>query len=631
MLSRLLAIVAIVVSIASCGSKPNRVRRPGEEYLARIELEGNASIETDALVRGLALHRTQQGGRAIDEYQLSLDVQRISSAYQRRGFLSVKVEPRVERKGDAATLIFKITEGPQAKATVDITGLPPEVSIDEARALVPLEDGAYFSYAAYDAGKAPILALVENAGYAHAQLDASVLANPANNRAILRYAIDPGPRVTYGSIEVVGADGPLAEAIRGRSVIQPGDTYSSTAIGQTQQAVYGIGLFTSVRVDVDRAGLATIVPVKITVAKAKQNELRMGGGLGLDTATYQARARISYSHVGWPSPLTKLGVELRPAYTVPRNDCQVDDVTDCDFQLRARLIGTVNQQDIFVRGLNGEVTGGLDYLTLEAYTMQGARLKVGLDLPLLLRRLHAQIGWQLLGYGFDSFNPALDETTKREIGVDHFARVGAFTQGVSIDFRDDPVSPKLGAYAEVQVAEGSAFAASAYDYVQVRPDVRGYVPIGRAVLAGRARLGVITGDVPPTERYYGGGAASQRGFAERRLSPFRPTVATPDLDPVVIGGAASFETGVELRAQFNPFASYKLGVVVFLDGADVTETTDQLDVGNLHWAVGIGIRPYYFPVGPLRFELGYRLNRTGAGEPQAGQRWNYVISLGEAF
>ncbi len=49
--------------------------------------------------------------------------------------------------------------------------------------------------------------------------------------------------------------------------------------------------------------------------------------------------------------------------------------------------------------------------------------------------------------------------------------------------------------------------------------MRGYVPLGPAVLALRARLGVILGAVPVTERYYAGGAVSQRGFSERRLSP----------------------------------------------------------------------------------------------------------------
>src|SRR5690606_3918101 len=126
MSSRLLALF-MAITVAACSSSSRRPRRPGQEYLAAIEMTGNTAIETDALVRGLSLDRARRGGRGIDEYQLSLDVQRIESAYQRRGYLNVVVDPRVEREGDAATLIFDITEGPQATAIVDISGLPTDI------------------------------------------------------------------------------------------------------------------------------------------------------------------------------------------------------------------------------------------------------------------------------------------------------------------------------------------------------------------------------------------------------------------------------------------------------------------------------------------------------------------------
>jgi outer membrane translocation and assembly module TamA len=143
---------------------------------------------------------------------------------------------------------------------------------------------------------------------------------------------------------------------------------------------------------------------------------------------------------------------------------------------------------------------------------------------------------------------------------------------------------------------------------------------------------VIKGDVPPTERYYAGGVSSQRGFAERRLSPLARSVdADGDEHSVVIGGVTSFQTGVEARTSFMPYGAWKVGVVGFLDGGDVTETADELDLGHLHWAVGLGVRPYYLPIGPLGLDVAYRLNRTGPGEPSAGHHWNWHISIGETF
>src|SRR5690349_20530933 len=99
---------------------------------------------------------------------------------------------------------------------------------------------------------------------------------------------------------------------------------------------------------------------------------------------------------------------------------------------------------------------------------------------------------------------------------------------------------------------------------------------------------------------------------------------------VVVGGAAQFETGFELRRHWEPWG-IKAGWVVFLDGGDVTMTPEELVLGNLHWVVGAGLRLFYLPIGPFRLEVAQRLNRYGAGEPSAGERRNYIISVGEAF
>jgi outer membrane protein assembly factor BamA len=631
MTSRLTAI-AVALAVAACSSAPaRRPRRPGDDVLTKIDITGNTALTDEVLIPGLSLYRAQRGGRGIDEYQLGIDVTRIEGAYQKLGYLSVEVEPVVERKGDQSTLTFKVAEGPRATVAVEISGLPPEVPADEARALVELQDGKPFAYSRFDAAKQPLLALLENTGYAHATLDASVLADRATNTTTLRYVVEPGPRVTFGEITIVGASETLAEAIRNRATFKSGDTYSTTAVAATQVAIYGIGRFSSVRIDVDRAELAAVVPVRISVKEAKRWEARAGIGAGLDSLTYQARLRFSLTHAGWPTPLTTLGTEFRPALTALRDNCSWYAVWDCTLEPRVRLLGNATQQDFLRAGVQGDIEGGLDYLALEAYTMQGARLRLGLGMPLYARRLHVRVGWQLAGYDFTDINPAVDAATQERIGIDHFQRLGAFTQGLVVDYRDNPVSPRLGAYAELRVAEGTSLAGGAFDYVQLTPDVRGYVPIGRTVIAARARVGVIRGDVPPTERYFAGGAASQRGFAERRLAP--EAMGLDDQGnpiSVVIGGAASIETGLEVRTQFKPWG-VKLGVVGFLDGADVADSYGALDATRLHWAVGIGIRPFYLPVGPIRIEVAYRLNRTGAGEPSSGDRWNYLFGVGEAF
>jgi outer membrane translocation and assembly module TamA len=73
-----------------------------------------------------------------------------------------------------------------------------------------------------------------------------------------------------------------------------------------------------------------------------------------------------------------------------------------------------------------------------------------------------------------------------------------------------------------------------------------------------------------------------------------------------------------------------LGGVVFLDAGDVEDTPSELALNRLAYAVGVGLRLHTI-VGPVRADLGYRLNRFGVDDPEPGTVFAFHISLGEAF
>ena len=245
-------------------------------------------------------------------------------------------------------------------------------------------------------------------------------------------------------------------------------------------------------------------------------------------------------------------------------------------------------------------------------------------------KLKLRLGWGIEQLDFRNIHPAIDEALQMELGLDRPQRVGGYEQAIVADLRDNPIETRLGAYGEVRVVEGTKYAGGNFQFIEIVPELRGYVPLGPFVFAARARHGRFIGDTPVTERFFGGGSVSQRGFSERKLSPY----ATADVDgmsqSVAYGGTAMVETGLEARFPLMTIKNMPLGGVLFLDGADVTNTSAELDLTNLHWAAGAGLRLKTI-VGPVRFDFGWRLNRTGGMEPDPSSKFAFHLSLGEAF
>ena len=611
----------VLLALAACGSAPPRVHKPGEEYLKTIRIEGNVAIASEDLIPGLALERNALAERAIDDYQLQVDTQRIATAFQKLGFFQVDVKTRLEKKGDAATLVFTVVEGPRATVQVEMRGLPPEVPLEKARKLVKLADGAPFDYEAYDDAKASLHRAIEDAGYAHVDVEASVIADKTHAHAVLRYIIDSGPRCTFGEVTIEGADGMLRDAVVARLKFAPGQPYSESATDDTQSALYAVGLFSSVRVDADRDSAATVIKVKISVARGDLNELQLGFGGGVDPLTYFIRGKAVYTRRAFLTPLTTLTGDLRPEYAFATDTCGFG--LSCA-EFRGRALVRLTQQDLFLTDVKGDVELGYEYLTLEAYTRTGPRSSLGLTWPLIEHKLQLRVGWQ---YTYSLFTHVyIDPTTAASLGfgLDTPNAVAAYTGALVLDLRNKPIEPTRGLYAELRGAKGTAWAGGSFDYLEVAPEIRGFWTVLGTTAAARARVGRITGDVPVIERFFAGGTSSQRGFSPRRLSPMDPVTG------LVIGGAALVETSFELRHALGSPGGIDLGGVVFLDGADVTDKVDEMDIGHLHWALGAGLR-WISPIGPIGITLAYRLNRTGPGEPEAGSHWNPLLAVGEAF
>jgi translocation and assembly module TamA len=510
----------------------------------------------------------------------------------------------------------------RARTKISITGITDAALVEKIREKLPLEDGQPFNYAVYELAKEPLKNVVEDAGYAHVKFTPQIIADRATSTAIVSLAYDTGPKCTFGPIELTGVEGTLREAVEARIAFTPGQTYSSAAIAKTQRALYGLNRFSTVAVQPQKDGGQPVVAMKIALSESAKREIKLGGGLGLDPAAYEVRARAGYTITDWPFPLDTTSIDLRPAYALLRDGS--------GFEPRIKALAKLERKDIFWTYSTGAIEGGYDYIAYEAYTSYGPRLRLGVTSPLGTERVQLRVGWGIQQSDFHNFHPLIDEGLQMQIGLDETERVAAYTQSLIVDLRDDLIEPRFGAYAEVRVAEGTKYAGSNYDYVQVVPELRGYVPIGWTTLAARVRTGAIFGELAPTERFFSGGSSSQRGFAERKLAPSAIGEYDGSLRSIPYGGGALMETGLELRVPITKIKDMPFGAVGFLDGGDVTESVDELDPKNLHWAAGLGLRLMTI-IGPVRLDVAYRLNRKGGMNPDPDSSFAFHLGVGEAF
>ena len=85
-----------------------------------------------------------------------------------------------------------------------------------------------------------------------------------------------------------------------------------------------------------------------------------------------------------------------------------------------------------------------------------------------------------------------------------------------------------------------------------------------------------------------------------------------------------------LNAELRIPLKGSLGVVTFVDAGNVFLHANDIDLGELRPTAGFGIR-YRSPVGPIRVDLGIKLDQQALPTGSPEKRTAVHISLGQAF
>lgn len=602
-------------------------REDGEITISSLKFEGIEQIDEGDLA---AVLETRRGSRlpwgrqrAFDRAAFEADLQRIQAFYRDRGFPDARVtsfDVRLNEAQDEVDVTVVISEGdPIVVSEVRLEGFDPIAPgrLESLRAELPLQQDQPLDRQAAVASRERLINALRDEGYPYAevQLIEEEVAE-RRRRVVLRGT--PGTLAHFGPVEIVGVQSVDEGVVRRELTFEPGDVFRRQAMRETQRGLYRLELFEFVNVESleNATEQPAEVPVRVTVAEGRKQRVTLGVGYGTEE---QARARIRWDHLNFLGNARHAGAEVKWSSLDRgiRLDFSEPYFVSRGFSLNFDGQAWQAREPVYsLDSLGGRATVRyqIDLQTSWAVSLSSEFQRSSISNEALL---DFSVRDELIALGLDPRDGEA-EGTLSALAID-------FTRNTTANALDARSGYVLNAHLE----QAGGWLWGDFNYWSATVEARHYTTIGRRlVAANRLRVGSIDGagdlvaNVPFYKRYFLGGSSSIRGWGRFEVGP-TSGFGLP------LGGHTMLEGSSELRF---PVAG-NVGAVVFLDYGNVWPGAWDIDLGNLRYAAGPGLR-YLTPIGPLRFDFGYQLNPIENlrvnGEPE-GRHWRMHLSIGQAF
>jgi outer membrane protein assembly complex protein YaeT len=651
----------------------------GERHkVVAVNIEGNHYFDS-ATIR----ERMQVAPSSILLYHgrfspamLRHDVQAIHDLYQANGFEQVQVEPEVIDRGGEMTVVMHVKEGEQTRVEKLTVSGNEKFSDEQLRELITTTEGQPYSDYNVAVDRDALMNFYLDHGFTSARFDYS--ARKVRNdppRMAVDYHITEGDQLFVNDVLISGLHFTRPYVVNQQVQLKDGDPLSQNDLLDTQRRLYDLGLFNEVKLAVQNPdGKVRDKNVLIQVEEAKRYTLTYGLGLEVQTGTFPnlcKNSTSSTSNTTTCQPQGRMGVSPRISFDVTRINFLGRDHT---LILKTR-VGRLQQRALFSyeapRWFNRDNWKLLfttffdktqDVRTFTAERLEGSAqleqiINKGTTLLYRLTYRRVQVDPRTLQVSPDQI-PLLSRPVR--IGIPSFTYIR--------DTRDDPIEPTRGAYSTADLGIATGVFGSESNFARLLVQNATYhhpFPNKQWILARATRIGIeepfgsgTSSFVPLPEKFFAGGANSQRGFAINQAGPRDLQTGFP------IGGEALFLNLTELRTPpiVLPFVQDNLSVVIFHDMGNVftdghemlkglfrisqknelacrnLSAPGQCDFNYVSHAVGLGLR-YKTPIGPVRADFGFNLNPPffPVRVPDTNQhserlrRFVFHFSIGETF
>ena len=654
------------------------VERGSLYELAAVGFSGNGRVPDAALADLITL----APGTPLITRELDTVLASLTEHYLQLGFATARVVPVITPVDAAATANaagvvrvncdFEITEGAQTRIRSLAVDDPQGRLAATAPALPTQAPGDPYYLPRVIADGEAIRGRLLEAGFENAVVTTDSRFDDPLEAVDIVYRVNAGTQVFIEHVLVVGNRKIAADTIRREITLVEGNPLNLADVAETRRRLNALGLFRRIDIREFSHGVRGRRDVVVIVDEAPATRMAYGGGLEASVRLRreagatgnQAVERLEFAPRGFVQiGRGNLGGKNRSIDLFVRASLRRKNAPPFRTPLpprrlgvnEYRVLGTYQEPRVLDTDWDGYVTGfverairpGFDLfsrgVTAQLVRQLGSSLTASVDygwgqndtsnkelnpqdVP-LVDRLFPQVRLSAVSGRFvhDTRDDEIDPHRGALITVDGRLAARAIGSEVGLAklfagafvYREIPRLPRFVAAAGVRVGLARPFVRSVYVTPQLPPD---FESVGTPGSPPPIELQIE--DLPLSERFFAGGDTSVRGFALDRLGD----AATIDRDGFPQGGSAMVVFNGELRYTLTR----TLDLVGFLDGGNVYDKISHVSLARIRGGAGFGVR-YRSPVGPIRVDLGFKLDRQTFDNGEVEKPTALHISIGQAF
>ena len=567
-------------------------------FIRGISFEGNRTFTTKELKNMMTTNEwgifhffTDSG--LLKKDQLKQDVGKLNAFYLNNGFINAQIgEPVITYDRDGIRVKIPISEGKQFRVgKVAITGDELTTPRVDLLAKLQIRKKDFYDREAIMKDMDTLTQACNDEGYASADVAPRTEPQEKTQTVDVTYEINKGKLVYFNRINITGNNKTRDKVIRRQLSVVEGDLYSRTKLKNSYMALNQLRYFEEIDFQSEKGPDETLTDVNIHVKEKPTGIFSIGAGYSaLDHAVVSAQ--VSQQNLFGRGQTLSLKASLG-------STSQLYDIS-------------FTEPWLFDMPLWSKFDLWNFYREYDTYKLDSKGFGATFGYP-IYQYVTGYVGYRL---SQDNVKDILDTAsyyTKKQAGETMSSGV-TFT--LARDSTDDVMFPSTGSKNSASVEYTGGPFMGDVSYTRYGVSSAWFFPLPLDTVIGvRGRAGLISGnegkEVPIYERYYLGGINSLRGL--RSVGPTDPATGE------VIGGLTMLNFNADYVFPLIKNAGMK--GILFFDTGNSWES--GYHIGDMRRTAGVGVR-WYSPIGPLRLEWGYVLDRK---ESESPSRWEFTIGM----